>query len=151
MAFLLEDGMTFLKHHCTCSAIIAALCIVCLYQTWRLYQVGLTASQSSLHELTLRLHRAGSPLRVVPQRKDGFLLGAIFLTETDQGIAELQRLPIDPGKSALWTGTVVVIDDSNPDFACDTGSWAENGLRRGPLVFFGDRAIIESIRKAYEN
>ena len=137
--------------HCIYSAIISVLCAVCLYKTWRLDRVGLTGPESSLHELTVRIHRAGIPLRVVYQRKDGLLLGAIFLTETDQGIAELVCLPIDSEKIGKWAGTVVVVDDSNPDCPCDTSSWGENGLRLGPLVLFGDPAILERIRKACEN
>ena len=139
------------KQHAAYWVIIAALCAFGLYQTWRRDYFSADRSDGHLCELTLCLHRAQVPLRVVPQRKDGLLLDAMLLTETDTSVAELQHLPIDATRMDLWRGAVLVLDDSNKDFACDTTGWGDNGLRLGPLLLFGDREILERIRKVYEN
>jgi len=143
--------MLLCKQHGVYWAIIATLGAFSLYQTWGRDFSSPKRSDSQLYELTLCLHRARVPLRVVPQRKDGLLIDAMLLTETDKSVAELQHLPIDATRPDLWRGTVLVLDDSNKDFACDTTGWGDNGLRLGPLLLFGDRAILERIRKVYEN
>jgi hypothetical protein len=139
--------MNTFKVHCTYNLIIAGFLAFCLYQQFYLKRTNDGVLENKLHEVIVRVHEAGLPLRAVAQRTDVHWLSPMYLTQTELNSEELQELPINPAVADRWTGSVIVFYDTPGH---DTSDWGENGLHWGPLVFFGDKLILVKILQALE-
>ena len=137
--------MRSIKLHFTYGLIILILVVHDIFQAHFQTQAN---SIVSLHDLAVQLQQNGANLRAVPQRPDGLLLDAIYLTQTQQDASTLGRLYIDPNHPEKWTGTVIVLQEGLRTGHYYSSDWGEHGWIWGPFLFFGDGEILAEIRRA---
>jgi hypothetical protein len=139
--------MSSFKLHCTYSLLVSCVLGRWLYEAQPLFRSGPPVRISDLHNLAFHLRQNGLNLRGVSPREDGLWLNAVYLTNTEYGVAELKKLTVNPKAVVRWKGTVIVFSDET----IDTTDWGENGFDWGPFVFFGDKEILLEIARALEN
>jgi hypothetical protein len=95
------------------------------------------------------LNEQGQQLRVVPTMRQGGPHETAFLTTTSRGWEDLNRLPKDAGRIALWQGTLYCERGPGGDDWLDlTRQWGDCGLVAGPFLFFGDPQLLARVRDA---
>jgi len=120
----------------------------CLVQTYRLnaYRPPSDSSDSCLHDLACRLSKRGLKARVVAERKDGLLVGAIYFTQTELKDSEIRNL--SPGSTSVspWRGTIKITYDSKlPMTEHRFINSDDSEYHYGPFVIFGDKELIRKI------
>jgi hypothetical protein len=85
----------------------------------------------------------------VPTRRGDPRWGA-YLCERERPWEELVVLPLRAERAGRWRGVVLVLPAAAPLRvpAEDVDGWGRNGLRAGPLLCFGDEALLRRIAEA---
>jgi hypothetical protein len=114
-----------------------------LVQSYRLHSYR-PSGDSRLHNIACTLLKGGFKGRVVSERQDGLLIGAIYLTQTELDDNEIRNLVTCSNIASQWRGTVKIIYDPNPisqrRFNNDGSEY-----RYGPFLLFGDKELIDKI------
>jgi hypothetical protein len=123
--------------------LILIMGVGCLVQSYRLhcFDPSNASSDADLQNLARGLFEGGLEGRVVAERQDGLLIGAIFLTQTDLNDNEIRRLIIDPNWDSRWHGTVKIYYDPQRQFVGNE----DFEYRYGPFLLFGDQELIHRI------
>ena len=100
-------------------------------------------------DLLHHLEEQGLALHTVPTRRGDPRWGA-YLCERERRWEELVGLPLRAERAGRWRGVVLVLPAAAPLRvpAEDVDGWGRNGLRAGPLLFFGDEALLRRIAEA---
>jgi hypothetical protein len=109
-----------------------------------------TEPSLTLTELTELLSQNTPELHMVPVRKDALEEG-IYLCTQRQPLEQLAFLPRNSIGAGRWQGVVYCEGVTHDDFGIEEHelqSWGEHGMRVGPLLLFGDPAVLDRIHKA---
>ncbi len=102
-------------------------------------------------ELVAHLNHAGLGLRVVSPQQNGVIANTVFLTTTDKGFNEVNRLIKDPRRIGEWWGVLYCERVKGRDSTLWTSQWGGDCLVLGPFVFYGDRELLKQVRVALGN
>jgi hypothetical protein len=95
------------------------------------------------------LQARGLDLQVLPSSRGGEIGVNAFLAVPGVGADDVLLLAKDNRKISRWAGVVACEHLANPQMQGDiVDSWGECGLRADPFIFFGDPAVLASIREA---
>jgi hypothetical protein len=134
--------------HVTCLCLLALALSAAL---WRSSRHEVPAPGWRLAEFIDHLHAQGIHLRVITDRPDGPCCNAAVLTEDpDETWSSCQKKPKVVERIGRWRGSIWV---QRIDCSTDTESllwqWGEYGCRIGNFLLFGDKQIIDRIRRAF--
>jgi len=118
---------------------------------WRSSRHDVPAPGWGLAEFIDHLHGQGIQLRVIPDWPDGTRCVAAFLTEDpDETSSSLQSKPKVVERVGRWRGSVWVRRiHCSTDVEGLLWQWGEYGCRIGNFLLFGDKQIIDRIRRAF--
>jgi hypothetical protein len=102
----------------------------------------------AFHELLAHLSGAGLELRAVSPQKNGLFGATVFLTTTDKGWNEVNRLTKDPRRIAEWQGVLYCECVKGRDSTLLTNQWGGDCLVVGSFVFYGDHELLNRVRAA---
>jgi hypothetical protein len=105
------------------------------------------APPRTLTELTERLSRAEPELYVIPVTPNVPESG-VWVCERPLSREQLSRLRRVPEHAYRWRGVVFCERAGELTEVQDTRTWGEHGMHAGPLLFFGDPALLHRIHKA---
>jgi hypothetical protein len=99
--------------------------------------------------LTTYLNRQGLGLRLVPTMQGSDPNATAFLTTTDKGWSDLNRLPKDCGRVHEWRGTLYCErGPGGEDWSDLARQWGDCCLVTGPFLFFGDPELLARVKDA---
>jgi hypothetical protein len=120
----------------------------CLVQSYRLhsYKLPRDSSDSCLHNCACTLLKGGLKCRIVSERNDGLLVGAIYLTQTELKDIEIRNLWPSSISVSQWQGTVKITYDSNLSKTEHRFINSDDSeYHCGPFVVVGDQELIRKI------
>jgi hypothetical protein len=113
---------------------------------------GVCMDDWDVRDLVGFLEGRGLKLHLSPTWAGGNASTSAYLSTEAKPGAALYWLPKDPKAMQRWSG--VVYCERAWRYEAREGvveAWAENGLRAGPFVFFGDSALLARIRTALKD
>ena len=136
------------------TAYVASLCFLALAISaalWPSKRREVPAPGWRLAEFIDHLHAQGIQLRVIPDRPDGSWCDAAFLTvDPDETWSSFQLKLKVVERVGRWRGSIWVRRiNCSTDMEGLLWQWGEYGCRIGNLLLFGDKQIIDRIRRAF--
>jgi hypothetical protein len=99
--------------------------------------------------LVTYLNGQGLGLRMVSTQEDGANEEAVFLTTTDKGWDDFNRLPNDPERRVQWEGTLYCQrGPGGVQWSELTRLWSGCCVVVGPFLLYGDRELLDRVAAA---
>jgi hypothetical protein len=132
-------------------ACLGLLALALFAALWPSSRQAVPAPGWGLAEFIDHLRAQGIHFRVIPDRPDGSLCSKAFLTEDpDETWSSCQKKPKLVERIGQWRGSIWV---QRVDRDTDTESllwlWGEYGCRIGNFLLFGDKQIIDRVRRTF--
>jgi hypothetical protein len=99
--------------------------------------------------LVTYLNGQGLGLHMVSTQKDGVIRQTAFLTTTDKGWSDFNRLANDHNQIAPWQGTLYCEQGPGGNLWSDLiREWRDSSLVVGPFLLYGDHELLDRVRAA---
>ena len=130
---------------------LLALALALSAARWRFSRQEVPAPGWGLAEFINHFQARGIQLKVIPDRPEGSWCDAAFLTEDpDETWSSFQLKPKVVERIGQWPGSVWVRRiDCSTDAEGLLWQWGQYGCRIGNFLLFGDKQIIDRIRRAF--
>jgi hypothetical protein len=105
------------------------------------------APPRTVREMAELLSKAEPGLYVIPVAPN-YPENGVWVCDRPQSWEQLSWLRRAPEHAYRWQGVVFCQKAGEMTEVVDTDTWGEHGMQIGPLLFFGDPALVRRIQKA---